>query len=291
MIGRNDPCWCGSGRKWKRCHAPAQGPEKEDNLQRIYRKQYGIILKSAQEIEGIRRASQLAASILADACSMVSVGVTTEEIDQFVREAHRQSGAVPAPLGYGSPPYPKAICTSINEVICHGIPDDRPLENGEIMNIDVTSILDGFYGDTSAMVCVGDVSSDKKRLVDTAFRCLVDAMDVLKPGLPLCVIGQAIEKRAHAEEFSVVNQFVGHGVGLAFHEEPQIFHYDNQVQTPLVAGMTFTIEPMINLGCREAVIDSHDGWTARTADGEPSAQWEHTVLITDTGYEILTQRY
>ncbi|MCB1084786.1 MAG: methionyl aminopeptidase, partial [Chlamydiia bacterium] len=215
-------------------------------------------------------------------------GVTTQELDAISMELHREAGATPAPLGYGSPPFPKSICTSLNEVICHGIPDNRPLEEGDILNIDVTAIVDGFYGDNSAMVTIGKISEEKRHVVDVSYECLMRSIKILKPGVLLSEIGKEIEDYATAEGCSVVNQFVAHGVGLNFHEAPQIPHHYNSLDIPLAKGMTFTIEPMINAGVRTAVIDLSDHWTARTADGKPSAQWEHTLAITDDGYEILT---
>ena len=287
MIKRNDLCWCGSGKKWKKCHYPDAGAAQK-NYRDEYRKKYQIYVKNEEEIQGIRRSGHLAAKILDATCARAKAGVTTLELNDFAHQLHLDAGARPAPLHYGEPPYPKSICTSLNEVICHGIPDEKPLIDGDILNIDVTCILNGYYGDCSQMVIIGDTSDDKKKVVDTSYECLMRAVAILKPGLPLCEIGNAIEKYAHEQQCSVVNQFVGHGVGVGFHENPQIPHYANDIQTLLVPGMTFTIEPMINLGVRDAVIDPTDKWTARTADGKASAQWEHTLLITDEGYEILT---
>lgn len=253
-----------------------------------YLKRYEIVLKTPEQIEGIRAAGKLAATILKKVCAKAKKGVSTAELDAYAMELHKEAGATPAPLGYGHPPFPKGICTSLNEVICHGIPDNRPLEEGDIMNIDVTSILNGYYGDCSAMVTIGEVSEEKQKVVDVSYECLMRAIKILKPGVLVSEIGQVIEDYATSEGCSVVNQFVAHGVGIDFHEAPQIPHCYNQVDIPLAAGMTFTIEPMINGGVREGEIDPNDHWTARTLDGKPSAQWEHTLVITDEGYEILT---
>jgi methionyl aminopeptidase len=288
MIARNDPCWCGSGKKWKKCHAPIRQPQNFESLKKEYLKKHQILLKTPEEIEGIRQASRLAATILKKACAFAKEGVTTEELNEFVIQEHKKAHAIPAPLGYGDPPYPKAICTSLNEVICHGIPDDRPLQKGDILNIDVSTILNGFYGDTSAMVCIGEVSEEKRRVVETSYDCLMRSIQLLKPGVHLSAIGDTIETCAAEKGCSVVDQFVGHGVGIDFHEAPQVPHHYNHMHLLLVPGMTFTIEPMINAGTRKALIDPTDQWTARTADGKPSAQWEHTLLITEEGYEILT---
>ena len=288
MIGRNDPCWCGSGNKWKKCHAPDTGEATPEKISEKYYKTYGIIVKSAEQIEGIRRACKLAAHILRETVKHAKRGITTNQLNEIAEDLHKKAGAIPAPLGYGDPPFPKSICTSKNEVICHGIPDDIPLEDGDIVNIDVTCILNGYYGDCSSMVCIGDVSEEKKRVVDTSKICLDEAIKILRPGVLISDIAKVIEKHARDAGCSVVTQFIGHGTGVMFHEAPQVPHHYNNVNIPLVAGMTFTIEPMINAGVEKAVIDKSDQWTARTADGKPSAQWEHTLLITPQGCEILT---
>lgn len=287
MIERNEPCWCGSGQKWKKCHYPAV-PQDSNKLAYEYKKQYGILIKTPEQIEGIRRACRLAASILEATCKMAKAGVTTNQLNEFAEQLHRQAGAIPAPLGYGDPPYPKSICTSLNDVICHGIPDDRPLVEGDIVNIDVTSILNGYYGDCSAMVEIGAVSEEKHRVVEVSKECLRRSITLLKPGILVREIGTVIEDYARQHGCTVVDQFVGHGVGVDFHEPPQVPHHYNTLAIPLAEGMTFTIEPMINAGVRDGIIDPVDRWTNRTADGKPSAQWEHTILITKTGHEILT---
>ena len=286
MISRNDPCWCGSGQKWKKCHYPT--PPAEESLADRYLKKYGILLKTEEQIQKIHKACQVTAKILKALCAHAKKGVTTLELDELSRKLHKEAGAIPAPLGYGSPPYPKTICTSLNEVICHGIPDERPLQEGDILNIDVSSIVDGFFGDCSRMVLIGNVSEEKKRVVDVSFECLERAIAVCKPGTPIWHIGEAIEDYATSRGCSVVNQFVGHGVGVAFHEPPEIPHHYNNINILMAPGMTFTIEPMINAGVREGTIDPKDHWTARTKDGKPSAQWEHTILITEKGHQILT---
>jgi methionyl aminopeptidase len=289
MISRNDPCWCGSGEKWKKCHYPEPPHEDgETTLAKSYFKKYGILLKTPKQIEAIRQACKLTAYILDETCKRAHAGVTTDQLNAFAYQLHLEAGAIPASLGYGSPPFPKSICTSLNEVICHGIPDDRPLQEGDILNIDIASIFHGYYGDCSRMVCIGEVNEEKKRVVETAYECLMRAIRVLKPGTLLCEIGNQIESYALSRGCSVVNQFIGHGVGVKFHEPPHVAHHYNSLKIPLAEGMTFTIEPMINAGVRQAVIDPIDQWTARTADGKPSAQWEHTLLITKEGCEILT---
>jgi methionyl aminopeptidase len=297
MIKRNSPCWCNSGKKWKKCCYPSEGNLSTSSqthlspfeaLRSAYKKRYDILLKTPKEIEGIRRACNLAAEILSKLCAAAKPGVTTKELDTLSRKLHKEAGATPAPLGYGEPPFPASICTSINDVICHGIPNDIPLKEGEIMNIDVSPILDGYYGDCSRMVGIGEISKESQKLIDVTYDCLIKSCEILKPGILISAIGDVISSVAHKENYSVVHQFVGHGVGLEFHEAPAIPHQKNNCNIELAPGMTFTIEPMINTGKAEGEIDPDNGWVAYTVDGGLSAQCEHTVLITDSGYEILT---
>ncbi len=287
MISRNDACWCGSGQKWKKCHYPEKNDPKNAKAQE-YLKQYGIVLKAPEQIEGIKKACQLAAYILDETCKQAEAGTTTNQLDAFAQKLHTEANAIPAPLGYGEPPYPKSICTSLNDQICHGIPNDTPLQEGDIMNIDVSCILDGYFGDCSAMVIIGNTTEEKKHVCKISQECLDRAIAILKPGVMLYEIGDAISDHAEANDCSVVDQFVGHGVGLKFHEPPQVPHHRNDMHIPLAEGMTFTIEPMINTGTHEGFIDRDNHWTAYTKDGKPSAQWEHTLLITTSGCDILT---
>ena len=289
MNERNEACWCLSGKKWKKCHYPQKDPRKNtDDLFSSYKRQYGIIIKQGKQIEGIRIAGHLAAAILDKVASAAVEGVTTNYLDQLAFSLIRQAGATPASLHYGNPPFPKSICTSLNEVICHGIPDDIPLKDGDIVNIDLAVIKNGYFGDCSKMVAIGPVSYDKKLVFDTSYNCLMEAAKILRPGVFVCEIGDVICEIAHAAGCSVVKDFVGHGVGLKYHEPPQVPHCKNSMKIPLVEGMIFTIEPMINRGVFSGYIDEKDHWTVRTADGLPSAQWEHQFLITQDGYEILT---
>lgn len=288
MITRNDLCWCGSGKKWKKCHYPQMPSQSQNALARQYHKQYGILLKSPEQIEKIRIACQVTAKILDALCRHAKAGITTLELDELSRKLHQEYHAIPAPLGYGEPPFPKTICTSLNEVICHGIPDERPLQDGDILNIDVSSIVDGFFGDCSRMVAIGKISPDKQKVIDVSLECLTRAIAICRPGAFIWQIGQTIEDYATEHGCSVVNQFVGHGVGIAFHEPPEVPHHYNQLGIEMAPGMTFTIEPMINAGVREGWIDETDHWTVRTKDGQPSAQWEHTLCITEKGCDILT---
>lgn len=290
-MNRNDLCWCKSGKKWKKCHYPDLGPMHPETFEqraKRYKSNYRILLKTPEQIKGIRAASKLTAQILKKVCAMAKVGVTTLELDQYAYELYLEGGSTPATLGYGNPPYPKSICTSLNDVICHGIPDQTKLKEGDILNIDVSAKLNGYFGDCSAMVCVGKVDPEKQNVVDVSYQCLMNSIKILKPGIPVCEIGKTIEEYASSHGCSAVYQYVGHGVGLHFHEEPQILHCINKNMTPLAEGMTFTIEPMINAGKRDGYVDPKDKWSVRTSDGRPSAQWEHTLLITADGHEILT---
>jgi methionyl aminopeptidase len=287
-LTRNKPCWCGSGLKWKKCHYPNLLPEDFASLAKFYYKQYGIFLKNEEQITGIRQACHAAADILDKTCKIATRGVTTNELNDYAHELHRKIMAIPASLWFGEPPFPKSICTSLNEVICHGIPNDTPLEEGDILNIDVSCIYKGYFGDCSRMVTIGKISEEKQRVVDVSYACLIEAIKILKPGIALCEIGKVIENYAKQQGCSSVDAFSGHGIGLYFRESPVISHCNNKSTIPLAEGMIFTIEPMINAGVKTAIVDSSDGWTARTADGKPSAQWEHTILITKMGSEVLT---
>lgn len=289
MIGRNDLCFCGSGKKWKKCHFPKTPPvSHEDTLATEYYKKYKIILKNDEQIKGIKAACKVTASILKKICVHAQAGVTTNELNAYAEWLHKEAGVIAAPFHYGHPPFPKSICTSVNEVICHGIPNDIPLKEGDIMNVDVSCILNGYFGDCSSMVVVGKTTEERELVVTTAKECLTRAIAILKPGVLIKEIGNVICDYAESLGCSVVYQFVGHGIGLSFHEPPQILHSRNEMSIPLAPGMTFTIEPMINAGSPHAVIDPISGWIAKTVDGRASAQWEHTVLITENGHEILT---
>ena len=238
------------------------------------------------EIDAMRRAGAAAAEVLIIAGGHVAPGVTTDAIDAVVHAEVLDRGAYPSPLGYRT--FPKSVCTSVNEVICHGIPDSRPLAAGDIVNVDVTVYLDGVHGDTSAMFFVGEVDAESRRLVSGTLRSLQAAIEVVVPGVPVSAIGRAIEGVARPGRLGVVREFVGHGVGPDFHGNLQIPHYhDPRNSSPLGEGMTFTIEPMLTLGSPQVDL-WNDGWTAVTADRSRSAQFEHTLLVTSDGVEILT---
>ncbi len=302
MLRANDDCWCGSGKKYKRCHkatllhAGAVGPERTVP-EAIARPDYAAtgtpvratepMVKSPDVIERMRVAGRIAREVLQETGAAVAVGVTTDELDRVAHEAHLSRGVYPSPLRYRG--FPKSVCTSVNEVICHGIPDDRALLDGDIVNVDVTIYLDGVHGDTNATFCVGRVDSESRRLVQVTEECLERGIEAVKPGAPVSDIGRAIETHAHAAGFFVVRAFVGHGIGEVFHGPPQVPHYyERAASTRLEPGMTFTIEPMITMGSIQPVIWS-DGWTATTSDGSRTAQFEHMVLVTDNGVDVLTR--
>lgn len=247
-----------------------------------------IVIKTPEQIEGIRQSSRLAAQTLNYAEQFVKEGMNTEFIDDKIEAFIRSHGAIPATLGYNG--YPKSSCISPNNIICHGIPSkDTILKNGDILNIDVTTILNGYFGDTSRMFTVGEVSDAAEDLIDTTWHCLDLAIEQVKPGNRFGNIGFVISRYAKAHGYSVVYEFCGHGVGIEFHEEPQVDHASRRNTGPeMKPGMIFTIEPMINQGKPRASIDKNDGWTARTIDNKLSAQFEHTILVTKTGYEVLT---
>jgi methionyl aminopeptidase len=259
----------------------------------LYFRSSSVEIKTAREIEAMREVGRLAADSLSRVADLIRPGVTTDEINAFVHEDTLKKGARPAPLGYrsgDSPPFPKSVCTSINEVVCHGIPSARALRDGDIVNVDVTHVYRGFHGDTSATFYVGTPSKEAKLVTEVARRCLELGIREVRPGARLGDIGAAIQEFAEARGCSVVEDFVGHGIGRKFHDEPKVAHYGERGKgIRLKPGMTFTIEPMINIGSYEVeVLD--DEWTAVTADGSLSAQFEHTVLVTPTGVEVLTQR-
>ncbi len=247
-----------------------------------------IIIKNKEQIEGIRRSSKLAAKLLQETSCLIKPGINTELLNTFAHNFILKHQAIPAPLNYNG--FPKSICTSINDVVCHGIPSPQDiLKEGDIINIDVTTILDGYYGDTSATYAVGKISSQSQKLVNVAQESLSKSIKALSPGKFLndCV-GKVIQPFAQQNGFSVVKDLGGHGVGLQFHEDPFVFHFDCPQNIILKPGMIFTIEPMINAGDWPIYIDSDDGWTIRTKDNSLSAQFEHTILITDSGHEVLT---
>jgi methionyl aminopeptidase len=299
----NDLCWCGSGRKYKRCHRATQDRVRPGQLSPPRAVPAGIprpdyadsgrpvrtsepLVKSPELIGAMRGAGRTAAEVLAAVGRAVAPGVTTDALDAICHEECVSRGAYPSPLNYHG--YPKSVCTSVNEVICHGIPDSRPLADGDIVNIDVTVFVDGVHGDTNATYPVGSVDADSARLIEATRTCLELGVGAVRPGAAISEIGRAIERHADSCGFGVVRAFVGHGVGTVFHNGLVIPHfYDPGADTVIEPGMTFTIEPMITAGTWQHRM-WEDGWTAVTADGRRTAQFEHTLLVTDDGAEVLT---
>jgi methionyl aminopeptidase len=284
-VGRNEPCPCGSGLKYKKCCYGTEGSGFAV-LESLYSQKYRIRFKKTTDIEGIKRAGRLALETLQLVESELKPGITTEHINTLVHEFTIKNGATPAPLNYRG--FPKSVCVSVNEVICHGIPDGRVLKNGDIVNIDVTPRLDGYYADVNQTYFVGTPGPDAQKIVKVAKDSLKAGVTMVRPGNTIGDIGWAIQKHAEGKGCSVVREFVGHGVGFEFHEPPQVPHFGQKGQgLNLLPGMVFTIEPMINLGKKDLYI-LEDKWTAATKDGSLSAQFEQTILVTENGFESLT---
>ncbi len=324
VPGPNEPCWCGSGTKYKKCHRSADQVELRKRgsanmaagaaapLKRIKpgvvspmrtvppeipRPDYAAAGKpgkrsvspvlEGERLERMRKACNAAARILERLGKEVRPGVTTEEIDALAHQLYIEAGGYPSTLNYHG--FPKSLCTSVNEVVCHGIPDSRPLEDGDIVNLDVTIYLDGMHGDCSATFLVGNVDEAGRRLVQVTKECLELGIAAVKPGVPIRAIGQAIEPHARKHGYSVVRAYAGHGIAEVFHTNIQVPHYDESDAKEIIRpGMVFTVEPMISEGSWQ-VTHWNDGWTVLTADGRRSAQFEHTLVVTETGAEILTR--
>jgi methionyl aminopeptidase len=285
-VGRNDPCPCGSGLKYKKCCAGKGDAALPVDLEALYARKYRIRVKTLKDIEAIRRAGRLVVDTLELVAPRIRPGITTDDINTWVHEFTIQNGAVPASLNYRG--FPKSVCVSVNEVICHGIPGERVLKDGDIVNVDVTSILKGYYADANRTYFVGSPGPDARKIVSVARESLRRGMDMVKAGNTVGDIGWSIQGFAESEGCSVVREFVGHGVGFDFHEPPQVPHFGRKRDgLVLIPGMVFTIEPMINLGRKELRI-LEDEWTAVTRDGSLSAQFEQTVLVTENGCESLT---
>ncbi len=286
-TGRNDPCPCGSGLKYKRC---CMTGKKEvpvvENLADLYYRNYKIRLKTQQDLEGIRKAGILVVDTLKKVEDFIRPGITTNDINSLVHDYTIKHNATPAPLNYRG--FPKSVCTSVNEVICHGIPSDRILKEGDIVNVDVTSILHGFYADANMTFFVGECTEEAKKIVAIARESLRRGLSVVMPDNTLGDVGWAIQEYAESHGCSVVREFIGHGIGKTFHEPPDVPHFGKpKTGITLVPGMVFTIEPMVNLGKRFLRV-LEDEWTAVTRDGSLSAQFEQTIVVTEDGYESLT---
>ncbi len=287
-IGRNDACWCKSGKKYKNCHLSFDQKLENYAVMGDEVPEHNMI-KTPAQIEGIRRAGMVNNKILDLVEEMMKPGISTEDINTLVHENTIRMGGIPAPLNFDG--YPKSVCTSVNDVVCHGIPDPkRILQEGDIVNVDVTTIVDGFYADASRMFCIGKVSPEALRLVQVTKESVDMALKETRAWGHLGDIGAAISEHIYANGFTVVREIGGHGVGLDFHEEPWVSHIGTRgTDMLLVPGMIFTIEPMVNAGKADVVQDDQDGWTIYTKDGSLSAQWEYTVLITEEGPEVLAR--
>lgn len=287
-LNRNDECWCGSKNKYKKCHM-----QFDEKIKELKNKGYEVpshdIIKNKDQIEKIKQSAKINNEVLDLVAENIKVGMTTEEINKLVHDYTVSQGAIPAPLGYSG--FPKSVCTSINNEICHGIPSsERVIEDGDIINVDVSTIYNGYYSDASRMFMIGNVADEARRLVEVTKECLYKGIESVRPWGYLGDIGSAIQEHAELNGYSVVQDFGGHGIGLQFHEDPFVFHCrDTNKGMILVPGMIFTIEPMINQGNYELYIDEENGWTSYTEDGLLSAQWEHMILVTEDGVEILAK--
>ena len=286
-LNRNDNCWCGSGKKYKKCHA--EFDEKYEAL----RKQGFLmpsrkLVKNEEQIQKIKESAKINNAVLDLVSEKIKEGMSTEDIDKIVYDYTVSQGAIPAPLNYGG--FPKSVCTSINEEVCHGIPDENIiLRDGDIINVDVSTIKDGYYSDASRMFMIGNVSEEAKRLVEVSKECLQKGIEAVKPWGFLGDIGAAVQEHAEKNGYSVVRDFGGHGIGLEFHEDPFVAHVGEKGEgMVLVPGMMFTIEPMINQGDYGVFVDADNDWTAITEDGSLSSQWEHMILVTEDGVELIS---
>lgn len=282
----NDACWCHSGKMYCECH---MGYDKKIEIYR--KKKHKVpprsIIKNQEQLAGMRRSSEVNIAVLDYVSRNIKAGITTEDIDRMVYEQTTRMGGIPAPLNYEG--FPKSVCTSINNEVCHGIPSDEiELVDGDIINVDCSTILDGYFSDSSRMFCIGDVHPEMKRLVDTAKECVELGLEQVRPWGHLGDIGQVISDHARANGYSVVREIGGHGIGLEFHETPFVSYVTRKgTDMLMVPGMVFTIEPMINMGAPDVFIDEDNDWTVYTDDDMPSAQWEIMVLVTDTGHEVM----
>ncbi|MDY4129089.1 methionyl aminopeptidase [Peptostreptococcus porci] len=287
MQNRNDKCWCGSEKKYKKCHMEIDEKIREFELKGHIVPDRGII-KTPREIEMIKASAIVNTGVLNHVSKNIKVGMSTEDIDKLVYDFTTEHGAIPAPLDYEG--FPKSCCTSINNEVCHGIPDKNIiLKEGDIINVDVSTIKDGYFSDASRMFVMEGASDEAKKLVDITKECLEVGIEQVKPWGHIGDIGAAIQEYAESRGYSVVTMFGGHGIGNEFHEEPFVSHVGvKDTGMLMVPGMIFTIEPMINIGKPQVYVDKKNGWTSYTKDGSLSAQWEHQILVTEDGYEIIS---
>ena len=285
-IGRNDPCWCGSGRKYKACHASF-----DDKIEKLRAEHHKVpshdIIKTPEQIEGIKASAKINIAVLDYLEKNIHEGMCLAEIDKIVYDMTTEMGGIPAPLNYDG--YPYSVCVSVNDQVCHGFPkEDVFLKDGDIVNVDCSTILNGYFSDSSRMFFIGNVSPEKKKLVEVTKECVEKGLAEVKPWGFLGDMGQAVHDHAYANGYTVVREIGGHGIGLAFHEDPWV-GYNTKRGTDMVMapGMVFTIEPMVNMGKADIYIDEENDWEVYTQDGLPSAQWEIQVLVTEDGYEVL----
>ncbi len=286
-LERNAPCWCGSGRKYKQCHMNFDERISRFELQG-FRVPKRSLIKTKAQIEGIRESAKVNIAVLDAVADKICIGMSTEDIDRIVYEVTTGYGAIPAPLNYEG--FPKSVCTSVNHEVCHGIPSEKViLKDGDIINVDCSTILNGYFSDSSRMFCMGNVSPEKKRLVDVTKECVEIGIQNVIPWHPLGDMGSKVHEHAVKNGYTVVREIGGHGCGVEFHEDPFVSHVSQPgTEMLMVPGMCFTIEPMVNMGTDEIYQDSENGWTIYTEDGKPSAQWEVQVLVTETGCEVIT---
>ena len=285
-LRKEDPCWCNSGKKYCDCHM--EFDRKLDNFKRKFHKvPPRNIIKNEEQLAGMRESSKINIAVLDYVAENIHAGMTTQDIDDLVYQKTTEMGGIPAPLNYEG--FPKSVCTSVNEVVCHGIPDEEQiLKEGDIINVDVSTIYNGYYSDSCRMFCIGKVSPEKEKLVKVTKECVEIGISQVKPWIPIGNMGSAVHKHAVENGYSVVREIGGHGVGVEFHEDPWVsFVSEENTGVLMVPGMMFTIEPMVNMGSDEIYTDEIDEWTVRTEDGLPSAQWEVTVLVTETGCEVI----
>ncbi len=286
-IGRNDPCWCGSGKKYKQCHLAF-----DDKIAGYKRAGHTVpshkLIKTPEDIEGIKRSAAINMACLDAVGAEIRIGMSIQEIDDIVARVTAEMGGIAAPLNFEG--YPKSVCTSINDVVCHGIPSEEEiLEDGDIINVDCSTLFEGYYSDSSRMFCVGDVDPGWKNLVDVAKKSIDVGLEQVKPYKFLGDMGQAINDYVESNGYSVVREIGGHGIGKEFHEDPFVSYVSKAgTEMLMVPGLCFTIEPMINMGAPDVLLDADDDWTVFTEDGSPSAQWEVQLVVTEDGYELLS---
>ena len=284
--GRNDPCWCGSGKKYKKCHIDFDEKIEEFEVAGHIVPSHEI-LKNAEQIEKIKESAKINIAVLDYVAEHIKAGISTAEIDKWVYDITTKMGGVPAPLNFEG--FPKSVCTSINNEVCHGIPsEDVIIKDGDIINVDVSTNLNGYFSDSSRMFCIGNVSEENRKLVEETKNAVYEGLKQVKPWGFLGDMGQAVNDYVKSKGYSVVREVGGHGIGLEFHEDPWVsFVSKKGTEMLMVPGMIFTIEPMVNAGKPDIFVDEDNGWTIYTEDNSMSAQWEIQVLVTEDGYEII----